>query len=149
MKTEMHELFGEPISTYTDAEAVDDGVLVSINQRDRVTCAVWEWLNSTVDMKNANPPSCWPVDMMEWFTAKKPDERVHAMTSAILDEKRKQATRVYEENTGGGIFQLWAKIDAKGKPIALEDTEPQGACKRLWILPNENDGVTLMFPEDY
>jgi type I site-specific restriction-modification system R (restriction) subunit len=149
MKAETQELFGEVISSYTDAEAVDDGVLVSINQRDRVTSAVWGWLNSTVDMKNAKPPSCWPVDMMEWFTAKKADERVHAMTSAIIDEKRKQATRVYEENTEGGIFQLWAKIGANEKPLSLEDTEPQGACKRLWILPNENDGVTLMFPEDY
>ena len=40
-----HEIFGDPISVYTDAEAVDDGVLVPIVANggvNRVTRAVFD-----------------------------------------------------------------------------------------------------------
>jgi len=149
MKT-MTEIFGEPISTYTDSEGVDDGALVAINHNDRVTRAVWHWLESTVDMKNPKPPSCWPVNLMGFFSAKKPADRVLAMCDGIISANRKEATRVYDANIGGGIFTLWV-LTHKGKgdaPLGLSTTEQPGEPMKLWFVPNIA-GITMMFPEDY
>ena len=65
------------ISTYTDKEAREDGSLVAVNTRDRVTRAVWEWLVEK-QPKTARPPNCWPVAMMTWFQAAKIQQRRNA-----------------------------------------------------------------------
>jgi len=146
----MTELFGEPISVYTDDEAVDDGTLVAINSKDRVTRPVWDWLISTMDMKNPKPPSGWPVNLFGYFGAKTKDERVKAMCEGIIDVNRKQAQRVYDENIAGGIFSLWINHEGGygGRPISVDNKESEGGQMRLWFVPNGN-GLTLMFPEDY
>jgi hypothetical protein len=149
MKT-LEETFGKPISVYTDEDACEDGGLVAINQHDRVTHAVWTWLESTTDMKNPMPPTCWPVDLMGFFTAKKPADRVLAMCRGVIDTNRRQAKRVYDENTNGGILCLWVSHEGGygGRPTGLETREVGGQMK-LWFIPNENDGITMMFPDDY
>jgi hypothetical protein len=149
MKT-LEEIFGKPISVYTDEEAVDDGTLVAINSKDRITRPVWDWLVSTMDMKNPKPPSHWPVNLFGYFGAKTKDERVRSMCEGIIDVNRKQAMRVYEENIGGGFFQLWVSHEGgyKGRPISVDDKDQVGGQMRLWFVPN-GAGLTLMFPEDY
>lgn len=162
----------EVISTYTDGEAVADGILVAISKQDRVTSAVWSWLTAKAPDK---PPNCWPVDLMGWFRAtpdKKQalallvkygaedgqkrlnqmirDNKALAMSKGLLGTHASAARRTYEQNTDGGIYKLYAlanldKIDG----LAVTDPGPNCYSWILWILPNENGGVTLMFPEDY
>jgi hypothetical protein len=149
MKT-LTEMFGEPISTYSDNDAGEDGTLVAINAKDRVTRPVWDWLESTVDMKNPKPPSCWPVDLFGFFGAKKPADRALAMCRGIIENNRREAMRVYEQNIGGGIFTLWV-LTHKGKgskPLGISATQQPGEPMRLWFVPN-GAGLTMMFPEDY
>jgi hypothetical protein len=148
-KQTLFEAFGEPISTYTDSQAVEDGGLIAINADDRVTRAVWDWLYLTVDMKNPKPPIGWPVNLFGFFAAQTPDKRVLAMCDGLIEMNRREAIRVYEQNIGGGIFGLWVRHEGGygGKPIAVEDKETGGQM-RLWFVPN-GAGITLMFPEDY
>lgn len=41
MNTTMHEIFGEPISTYTRAHAIEDGQLVDVSATAREAGIVW------------------------------------------------------------------------------------------------------------
>jgi hypothetical protein len=164
------------ISTYTDAEACDDGTLVALNPKDRVTRTVWEWL-ATKAPKTNKPPNRWPVEMMGWFRAmsiSKPeaakllskyglgaiavreriiaDRKAAALSRGLISTNRQIAARIYEENIEGGIF----KVLVQSKDDDLENGEIEGIAQFqsligtwLWILPNENGGMTLMFPEDY
>lgn len=160
------------ISTYTDHEAIEDGVLVPISTRDRVTRSVWEWLVAKAP-KGSKPPNCWPVDMMGWFRAgdvsptkaakliakhgleaqKKFELQVMynkalAMSKGLIGTHRDQAQRTYDENFDGGIYKLYGWVDTAGVLFQL-GTEPNGVFCTFWLLPNENQGITLMFPEDY
>ena len=102
-----------------------------------------------LDMQNPKPPACWPVDLMGFFNAKKPPDRVLAMCRGIIAENRRQAKRVYDENTDGGIFAKFVETK-NGKPITLLDSEGLPGGKKLWFVPNDDgSGITLMFPEDY
>jgi hypothetical protein len=149
------------VSVYTDAQAVDDGVLVAINPRDRVTRAVWDYLTRTTPM-TAKPPNRWPVDLMTWFRAPagdSRDSRALALAKGLIGTYQRQARKVYDENIGGGIFCLYAltKLDQLAE---LSETEPNDEAhavnnfegnetSKLWLIPNENGGVTLLFPDDY
>src|SRR6266481_1477000 len=120
------------IATYTDAQACDDGVLIAINAKDRVTRSVWEWLVEHAP-KTSQPPSCWPVDMMGWFGAtsiKKAeaaklivkhskdaqkvfdriiaDRKAAALCRGLIGRDRTQAERVYRDNIDGGILKAHA-----------------------------------------
>jgi hypothetical protein len=160
---------GDVISTYTDREAIEDGIIVAINPRDRVTRTVWEWLVEK-QPKDSQPPNCWPVGMMGWFRAAAMpkseavkiiaehgaeegqriyermvrDRKAHALSIGLVDHYRDQARRIYDENTNGGIFKL--QVQADGEQI--RGIDPLGDIV-LWLLPNENGGISLMFPEDY
>jgi hypothetical protein len=164
------------ISTYTDAQACDDGVLVALNPKDRVTRTVWEWLAKKAP-KSSKPPDRWPVELMGWFSATKiskteaakliakhgqdaqrlferiiADRKAAALSRGLITTNRQQAARIYSENIDGGIF----KVLAQSKGDDLVNGELEGIAQFqsligtwLWILPNENDGMTLMFPDDY
>lgn len=162
------------IATYTDGQAVDDGVLVALNPRDRVTRTVWEWLVEK-QPKDAKPPTQWPVDMMGWFGATKipktealalitkygreeaqkkfeqmiADRKARALAVGVIRTHEKQAARVYNENIGGGIYKLFAIENERGIDMLTATDPGTGTRKVLWLLPNENGGTTLMFPEDY
>ena len=149
--------YGEPISVYTDAQAVEDGNLVAVTPTDRTTGAVWGWLLERLP-KEAKPPNGWPVDMMGWFRAKSERDKALAASTGLIGMHARQARTVYEENIGGGIFTLAAVVGKGGLIMALwDDVEaaearfiPDGLeVRKLWLIPNEVGGVTLMFPEDY
>ncbi len=109
------------ISTYTDGQAVEDGLLVAVAAKDRVTRAVWEYLCSRVPLDNVSS---------DQIDAKRHD---HALFTSgrMIGQNALEARRVYDQNIDGGIFVL------------IE----QG--RKFWIMPNELGGLTLMFPEDY
>ena len=114
----------EVISTYTDQQAIDDGVLVAIGKENRVTRAVWNMLilraEHTLDASLA--PDAFK---------QRCDAYALHLSDGLVQAHGKEARRVYEQNIGGGIFSL---IQFGHK---------------LWIIPNEQGGLTLMFPEDY
>jgi hypothetical protein len=132
------------ISTYSDAQALADGVLISAGKGDRITAAVWSWLEQNAN--GPNPPNRWPVPT-EYFHAKDNKGRAMAMAKGILSKYFKNAIDTYNRNINGGIFRLWAR-ESGLKIFGLSDTEIADG-RVLWVMPNENNGVTLMFPDDY
>jgi len=167
------------ISRYSDQNAVEDGILVAIGPKDRVTRTVWEYLAEKAP-SGSKPPNCWPVEMMGWFQAEKisrqdahnllteygaergqeklnqiiADRKALALSKGLIGEHSRAAVRVYEENTDGGIYKLYPHIGEDGKfselaVTTLTNGEGKPINDVLWLLPNECGGVTLMFPEDY
>jgi len=166
--------WGEPISRYTDADALEDGILVAINPKDRVTRAVFDFLSEHTPM-GPQPPDNWPVEMMGWFRAEAMkreealkliaelgaveaqhkfveiirDRKALAMAKGLIGREERTARRVFEQNEGGGIHTLCMGIDDAGVIRSLSPRAGQSG-KILWLLPNdETGGMTLMFPEDY
>lgn len=137
----------EVISSYSDREACEDGVLVAIGAKDRVSRAVWDFLFEHAP-KGAKPPNCWPVDLLGWFRAKTVDDKVLAMSSALIRTHATRAREVYDKNIDGGIFKAYILLDDAGA-IGELSLATSFTSKTLWLVPNENDGITLMFPEDY
>ena len=153
------------LSVYTDGDAVDDGALVAVGDKNRVTRTLFEFL---VERLTEKPPNCWPVEMMGYFTANKQDEpglaRALAATRALIDENATQAQRVYDENIGGGIWKGTVQLgieqpkgstkSADGREVVTGFTEGGGDAdtatdRVVWLMPNELGGLTLMFPSDY
>jgi hypothetical protein len=98
------------IFSYTDMEALMDGVLVSVKMPpvNRVTRAVFD--DFAEDLGGPNNPG------MQWDLGP-----LHCAITAIL------AARADSDGWRSGSYQ----------------------GKKLWLVPNEVGGLTLMFPEDY
>jgi len=101
----LEDLLGSPISVYTDAQAVEDGVLVAF----------------------PGPGG------------------VNRVTRAVFDH--------FTRALGAGITNITPLMDAMRAMLKVEpdDGWHTGSVrgKRLWLIPNEVGGLTLMFPEDY
>lgn len=166
------------ISTYTDAQAVEDGTLVAINPIDRVTRTLWDWTAARAPQK---PASCWPVDLMGFCMATRvsktealkiiakygadegqkhlnqiiADRKTVAMFRGLIGTHTDLARRVYEENIGGGIYTMWAVTSGTSSDVIvhLADREPKDLAvmkaTKIWLIPNELGGISAMFPEDY
>ena len=110
MSNEPEDLFGEPIYTYTDQQAVEDGLLVAIagpGRVNRVTRAVFDHFTEPM----GTSPITGPVTDI----------------STLMDAVR---TILQSELNDG--WRIGTYRD-----------------KTLWLVPNEVNGFTLMFPEDY
>ncbi len=146
---EMVEFFGEPISTYTASQAVEDGILVPVGKRDLVTRPCWEFM---AEKLGDSPPNQWTVNLLGYVMAKDGNDRALAASGPLIDTYKKQATRVWEENIGGGVFTLWVEVKQNrivGVYQESERTEDQRQpMRKVWMIPNELGGITLMFPED-
>ena len=155
----------EVISTYTDAQAVDDGTLVAVTPKDRVTSALWGFMAEHLD---DTPPAGWPVGLMDYATARSKADglaevglrRALAAARGLIDVNRQQATRIYEENIGGGIWTGYIQQGAGDVITGFDLTDSLTSIggdgrthsvgdRRVWLIPNEQGGLTLMFPEDY
>src|SRR5206468_8678052 len=110
MSNQIDEFFGEPIYTYTDQQALQDGVLVAV-------------------------PG---------------DGGVNRVTRAVFDH--------FTESLGtspitGSVANITPLMDAIRAMLRIEPVdgwrvgEYQG--RELWLIPNEVEGLTLLFPEDY
>jgi hypothetical protein len=176
----MEEPFNDSdvISRYTDAQAVDDGILIAITPKDRVSIGVWSSFKEHAP-KDSQPPSCWPVDLMGWFQATKiskteaqkliakygtdaqaefdkaiKERKALAMARGIVGSHGRQAKRMFDENIDGGIYKLYAILSYPESDTFTELCMPQSphstfSSVTLWLISNENGGVTLMLPEDY
>ena len=144
----------EVISTYTDAEAVDDGMLVPIEANDRATRPLWDCLVRGLP-EDGQPPNRWPVALLQWFgsagTDAHRDLRAKASLVGLLGSFGREARRIYDENIDGGILALWIDRKDDGPIVGLCSSEKEltETGVRIWILPNEIGGLTVMFPEDY
>ena len=119
--------FGEPIYSYGDEQAVDDGVLVALRAGTRptpyrVSRGAWEELKQYY--KENGYPEYGDADLNRFFL-------VEILPLAPF------AKRTYEQ---GGIMKLSYKFEV----IERETREPV-----LWLMPNELNGLTLMRPSDY
>ena len=129
------------ISEYTDDQAVDDGTLVALGRtNNRITRALFDWLTK-VSEKWDGPPSRWPINFMAYIGG----DKALALCKALIHTQEAEARRIYEHNVDGGIWQRWYVPDRH----ALVQDEPTTESTKLWMLPNECGGMTLMFPSDY
>lgn len=110
------------VSVYTTEQAVEDGVLVPIGRGHIATRAVWEWL-SAIELDR--PPNDVVIDLLTWIRGEHALAILRGLTTYEIE-----ATRVYEQNIGGGVYT----------------TELLG--RTLWLIPN-GAGITILFPEDY
>lgn len=133
-------IFGKTIFTYTSAEAVEDGVLVAVTKRDCVTRSVWDHLVSKVP---SAPPDFWPVELMGFCRAKNADDKVLAMTRALIASESAQAIA---KDNAGGMFEIHTIESVNEIKGIAREAHPSG--RTMWLRPNEVGGVTLMFPED-
>jgi hypothetical protein len=116
-----------------------------------VTRALWDFLDKHLD---ENPPTGWPVELMGWCTIRKDDpepgmRRALAASKGLIDSNRIQATRIYEENIGGGIWDGFIQQGAGDIITGFDQGDGPGGDRKVWLMPNELGGLTLMFPEDY
>lgn len=146
----MTEDFDFVISSYDDGQAVEDGFLVPVGKQDRVTRTCWEWMAEKLGDK---PPNQWTINLMGYVMAKDGNDRALAASGGLLDTHSREAQRIYDENIGGGIFTLWVDEDDEGikgvyqeRDRTEDEREPM---TKLWFIPNELGGMTLMFPSDY
>jgi type I site-specific restriction endonuclease len=124
----MREFFGEPISVYTDADAINDGTLVDITS-----------LNLTFEDK--------PINRMtgNLFWSKRPDYPMNDEQLAALFAECEDS----DDDPINFDMQAFARnITAK-----LTETSGEGRLRTIppdmWLVENEVQGWTLMFPSDY
>jgi hypothetical protein len=111
---------------YTDAQAVEDGVLVKTGKTDRVTRPVFEWFAECASVS----PEMGQAERDSW---------ADVQSSALISKYGDRARKVYDENIGGGILKI----------RMCREFGSSSSARTLWLMPNENGGLTLMFPEDY
>jgi len=129
---------------YTDEMALDDGVVVAVTRLDRVTGTVLTWLEQEIETWKS-PARNWPVELLKYINADTPLEKALAAIAGLMTVKAPEARKIYEQNIGGGI---WVRFyDAQKKELTGHEQGVESV--RLWLMPNEMGGMTLMFPEDY
>ena len=146
------DLFGdaEIISSYTDADAINDGQIIAVNDRDRMTNGVFAFLSRAAADLEARPPSCWPVPMLDWFRAKNPDTKAVALAHGFITENRKAADVPPPADFFTAYFVTNADGQLTGYLKAVGDGVEGANHKRVWLVPNdETRGLTLMFPSEY
>src|ERR1035441_10235330 len=139
MPETIEDFWGQPISTYSDAEAIEDGILVPINRKDRATRALFTFLADNTPL-GAKPPDRWPVEMMGWFRAEAMkreealkliaefgkdgaqekfteiirDRKALAMLKGLIGAEERTARRIYDNNEGGGIHKVFVAVTSDG-----------------------------------
>ena len=128
-------IFGDVIYSYGDDQAVEDGVLVRLTPVDRVTIAAWVWLEAQLAAHHGDEV---------------PDDEPRATAAAWIAEHSTEARRVWDKNIGGGVYQLRTGYEGNTwRSFHTTDEAEDVDITRLWLIPNEVGGMTLMFPSDY
>lgn len=141
------------ISKYTDTDAIGDGQIIAVNERDRMTNGVFGFLSRAATDLDARPPSRWPVPMLDWFRAKDPDTKAVALAHGFITENRKAA----DVPPPADFFTAYFVTDADGRltghanhPLSEDGRAAGSHYRRVWLVPNdETRGLTLMFPSEY
>lgn len=128
--------WGDPISVYGDAEAVDDGVIANIAS----------------------------MGLRRWAASESIYRPYNRMTRALLDAVTAEVTsrRPHGQTDTEGREWVEKAIPSEVKALVavLEDTAEMGEPKdsilsgdwsgdKVWAVANEVAGYTLMFPSDY
>lgn len=113
------EVFGpnDVVFTYSDADALRDGVLIAISAVHRATRAVWDYVYDECTDRTLEEP--------------KRLNSTRAQITSLVNSLESIAKEIWDKNIDGGIATT------------------MHFGKKMWLIPNENDGMTLMFPEDY
>lgn len=141
------------ISTYTDAQAVDDGDLCNVGGGDRVTHGLWAHLVREWPVEGV--PSRWPVPLLRYVKAPTTAAKVMLAAKCIIDDYRQETVSHWKQGEILSAFVVSQHNVIRHfypGPMEPDLHWTQTACevRKVWFLPNENnDGVTLMFPEDY
>ncbi len=116
MTSDLLETLGEPLSVYSDAQALRDGLLVDVRglfpaawTLNRVTRALWDHYTTSM---GTGPTTGRLTD-------------VSALILALTD--------AWHNARDDGGWRIGTTHDGK----------------TVWFVPNEADGYTAMFPEDY
>lgn len=133
----------KPIFVYGDAEACDDGVLVAITQRDRCTRALFEDL---VRYLPEGLPDRWPVDLFGYLAAaakNQPGLRAEAAIKGLCAR--------YSRQRPDQPAPFWMiRKDSESPITKLSETRPDdGSGVEIWIVTNELNGLTVMYPSDW
>ncbi len=153
------------ISTYTAGQAVADGMMVAVTPRDLVTIGLFSHLAEVAPM-TGQPPAEWPVPIVAFCKGRAADvieaigeENARKVVAAalcvgLIDHHRVQAQRIHVQNIQGGIFTGYVLNDGTrctGFHVAPDETELEEhfGRRRVWLMPNEMDGITMMFPSEY
>ncbi len=113
------ELFGEPISTYTDEDALDDGLLVDVR-------------GLGLGFIHGTPINRVTRAVFDAYTGVMGATKLTGVVTNVTD-----LIRTVGATLGG------AKADGDWMVGTTHDG------RELWFVPNEVNGYTVMFPEDY
>lgn len=156
------------VSSYSAQQAAEDGVIVPVSKKDAVTRAVWEFLVKHAP-RTSQPPNCWQVPMMQWFTAEKcskeealtllgkhgldaqrklqeqiADKKALALAQGLIHQFESTAHRVWDTNVDGGILKLWVTLGV-GK-IGEPGTIGKGGLRELHTTdPGEISGKSVLW----
>ena len=149
----MPQLFNpaDVISTYSDAEAVDDGMIVALTPIDRVTHAVFCALEEGDRGDAEGPGMNLPVPLMSFIAAKNAKERAVCYAVGLIDSWRGMAERA-DQATERSIYSGHLCFNADGMLVSFTEgpRDPgAGDTRKVWFVVNELGGVTLMYPSDY
>ena len=139
----------EVISRYSDDQAVEDGVLVELTARDRMTSNCLAWLEENIPV-DGSPPNNWPVPLFDWIGARgdKTRRAICAAKGLVGSFSISYCERQPDQSWAGHAMYAGAnRIGQLLRPDAKRGD--RATYKVLWIHPNECGGVTLMLPEDY
>jgi len=138
----------ETVDSLVMSEAMDtDHVvkLVPLGHNNNVTSSVWNFISARATSRNA--PHNWPLsndDAARYPYYKTPLLRTVALVTGIVDKYRGVATEMYERD--GTVW--YAALDHGNSDILGVRPGCRGITA-LWLMPNEQGGVTLMFADDY
>ena len=110
------DFWGEPISIYTDSDAMEDGILSDVSGFGV------KFNGSLINRMTA--AAAFALDLKEKDTATAKNNLQFISDNCAFDGDGADAW---------GIFQPDARL----------------GNEKLWLIPNEIGGITLMLPEDY
>jgi len=105
------------IYSYTDQQAINDGVIIPLNDKNRITNNAFTALNKKYDHYETNK------ELLDF---------IQFELNILVPYAHKKYNRL-------GILQT----DYNFKVGNFKHSQ------RLWFIPNENKGITIMKPEDY
>lgn len=140
------DIFGPCISRYSDADAIEDGVLVALDKRDRATVNVYSQIAKIAEDQKT-PPDRWTVDLFGYCRAKTGEARALAMMSGLIGDVRMMQPRNAERRDDTFAVR-YAVIGPRGFSRLTTDEPTDGHFLSLLIMTNEVGGLTLMLPED-
>lgn len=119
--------YEEPIHSYGDKDAIEDGVIHALDPENRVTNNLLEYAGHMI----------WKLKSRQDHEFKEGDGEAEAATKFFMmannDEFAHQARKLWDS---GSILKLALDFAVSEKG-------------NIWVIPNEVGGLTFMLPEDY